>query len=68
MGLNVSEGPHGAKWTYQANAWTEDVIGVEWFEGIFLKECGPYRPQLLILDGHSSHERLGLMEEAAPSG
>lgn len=64
MGVNVGEGPTGAKYTYQANAWTEDVLGIEWFQQIFLTQCGPARPQLLILHGHSSHESLGLLEMA----
>ena len=33
-----------------------------WFREVFLKNCGPDRTQLLILDGHSSHETLGLLE------
>ena len=33
---------------------------VEWFQNGFLKECGPDRPQLLICDGHYSHEPLEL--------
>jgi hypothetical protein len=32
-GFNVLEGPVGLKWTYQQNAWTEDILGVEWFKG-----------------------------------
>ena len=64
LGVNVTEGPTGAKWTFQANAWTEDILGIEWFKKIFLAECGPSRPQLLILDGHHSHETLGLLEMA----
>ena len=42
----------------------EDVLGAEWFQNVFLKHCGPDRPQLLILDGHGSHEVLGLLERA----
>ena len=29
-----------------------------------MKHCGPDRPQLLLLDGHHSHEVLGLIEKA----
>ena len=31
---------------------------------IFLKHCGSKRPQLLIFDGHSSHETLAIIERA----
>ena len=34
-----------------------------WFKEIFLKQCGTDRPQVLILDGHSSHESLALIQE-----
>lgn len=64
MSYNTGDGPIGARWTYQEKAWTEDVLGVEWFSNIFLKECGDHRPQLLIMDGHHSHEVLGLIEKA----
>ena len=64
LGLNVKEGPPGARWTFQSNAWTEDVLGLEWFKNIFLPVCGQERPQLLILDGHHSHETLTLLELA----
>ena len=50
-GFNVLEGPVGSKWTYQQNAWTEDILGVE-CKGVFLAHCGEERPQLIILDGH----------------
>lgn len=64
LGWNTSEAPKGTLWTFQRKAWTEDVLGIEWFQNIFLKQCGPSRPQLLIVDGHKSHEVLGLLETA----
>ena len=41
-----------------------DILGEEWFQRIFLPNCGPERPQLLLLDSHSSHEVIGLIEKA----
>ena len=32
-----------------------------WFRKVFLPNCGPERPQLLILGGDSSHETLSLL-------
>lgn len=61
---NVVEGIPGTIWTWQKKAWMEDVLGVMWFEEIFLPHCGPERPQLLVMDGHHSHEVLGLLEKA----
>ena len=61
---NTPNGVLGAKYTYQARAWMEDILGVEWFRNHFLKHCGSHWPQILLLDSHSSHESLGLIEIA----
>lgn len=61
---DTSRGPNHAVYTYQAKAWMEDVLGVFWFQNHFLRFCGPERPQLMILDSHSSHETLGLIQTA----
>ncbi|XP_069128675.1 uncharacterized protein [Argopecten irradians] len=65
---NVAEGPVGAKYTFQKKAWMEDTLGVSWFKDHFLKFCGKERPQLIILDSHSSHEILGLIQLARENG
>ncbi|XP_022342950.2 uncharacterized protein LOC111136409 [Crassostrea virginica] len=61
-GFNTEAAPVGSIWSYQENGWMTDVLGEKWFKNVFLKECGPERPQLLILDGHSSHESLAILE------
>ena len=61
---NTAEGVWGSKYTYQERAWMEDALGELWFREHFLKFCGPERPQLILLDSHSSHETLGLLEAA----
>jgi hypothetical protein len=48
-------------WDFQENGWMDDRIGERWFKEIFLKQCGTGRPQVLILDEHSSHESLALI-------
>jgi hypothetical protein len=45
-----------------------DRIGERWFKEIFLKQCGTDRPQVLILDGHSSHESLALIQALVRPG
>jgi hypothetical protein len=42
----------------------EDILGVTWFKDHFLKYCGPERPQIILLDSHSSHETLDLIDLA----
>ncbi|KAJ8306327.1 hypothetical protein KUTeg_016872 [Tegillarca granosa] len=59
---NVVEGPVGTKYTYQKKAWMEDILGVSWFKDHFLAHCGRERPQIIILDSHSSHKTVGLIE------
>ena len=65
---NTAEGVPGTKYTYQERAWMEDILGQIWFREHFVKCCGPERPQVLILDSHSSHETLGLLEAAKKEG
>lgn len=46
LSYNTADGPVEANWTFQINAWREDVLGVEWFENIFLENCKEHRQQL----------------------
>jgi hypothetical protein len=63
-GFNTKVAPEGSRWCWQPNGWMDDTIGERWFNDIFLQNCGTERPQLLILDGHSSHETLGILMRA----
>ena len=63
-GFSTSAAPVGTKWFMQKNGWMTDSIGERWFEEVFLAQCGDQRPQLLVLDGHSSHESLAILELA----
>ena len=63
-GFQTTEGPLGSKFTWQSNAWMEDVLSVDWFEGVFLANIGPERPQILIWDSHRSHESLQIIHKA----
>jgi hypothetical protein len=51
-------------WTWQKKGYMDDSLGVEWFDTILLMQCGPERPQLILLDNHHSHETLDLLELA----
>ena len=63
-GWNTKECPEGTNWTYQEKANMEDLLGVDWFRRSFLPHIGSERPQLLLMDSHSSHEVTGLLEMA----
>lgn len=43
-------GPEGALWMCQESGWMENSLGIHWFRDVFLKHCGPQRPQLLLVD------------------
>ncbi|VDI70182.1 Hypothetical predicted protein [Mytilus galloprovincialis] len=66
--FNVSEGVPNTKYTYQKCAWMEDVSSETWFRDHSLRLCGPDRPQIILLDSHSSHETLDLIEVARENG
>ena len=60
----VEDAPAGTYWSWQEKAWMTELLGDEWFSNVFLKNCGPERPQLLILDSHNSHECVNLLLKA----
>jgi hypothetical protein len=63
-GFNTKDAPNNTLWIYQEKGWITDDIGEKWFKDVFLQHCGQKRPQLLIFDGHSSHESLAIIERA----
>ena len=62
--FSTFDAPIDSVWGWQENGWMTDAIGVEWFQKVFLRHCGTDRPQLLILDSHSSHEVIDLLQTA----
>lgn len=60
----TSEAPEGSCFSFQKNAWMEDILATEWFENVFLRHCGQERPQLLLWDSHHSHETLEVLQKA----
>ena len=55
-------GSPSTKLTHQMEGWTDNSLGVEWFKQVFIPNCGQDRPVLLLLDSHSSHKVLELLE------
>ena len=48
----------GANFSVSDSGWTKDGIGKLWFTQTFLPSIGPERPQLLVCDGHNSHNNV----------
>ena len=66
--FDVHLGPSNCQWTWQERGWMENSLGLEWFKNIFLANCSKERPVLLLLDSHSSHEVLEILELAKEEG
>lgn len=56
--------PEGSTWSWSDSGWTKQGIALLWFKESFLPNIGPERPQLLILDGHDSHNFVELIDAA----
>ena len=48
----------GANFSVSDIGWTKDGIGKLWFTQTFLPSIDPERPQLLVCDGHNSHNNV----------
>ena len=68
FGYNTAAAPPNTVWSYQEKARMNEELCEKWFRKVFLQHCGPERPQLLILDGHGSHETLELLQLAEQEG
>ena len=66
--FETSDAPKESVFNHQPNAWMDDSLGVEWFQGVFLKHCGPHMPHILIRDSHRSHETLDVILKANENG
>ena len=56
--------PTGTTWSVSDTGWTKQGIASLWFRENFLKSIGDVRPQMLILDGHDSHNFVEIIELA----
>jgi len=63
-GFDVQSAPQGTTWSVSSSGWTKQGIARLWFEKSFLANIGDERPQVLILDGHDSHNFVELLEVA----
>jgi len=64
LSFQTENAPTGSTWSVSDSGWTKQGIAMLWFKESFIPSIGPYRPQLLILDGHDSHNFLELIDTA----
>ena len=62
--FQTEQAPKGTNWSVSNSGWTKQGIAKLWFTNTFLPNIGEERPQVLILDGHDSHNFLELIEVA----
>jgi hypothetical protein len=63
-GFDTESAPPDTNWSWSDSGWTKQGLAKLWFTDTFLPYIGPHRPQLLVLDGHDSHNFLELIEIA----
>ncbi|XP_033726741.1 uncharacterized protein LOC117316310 [Pecten maximus] len=62
--LRTQDAPVNTKFSVSDSGWTKMGIMERWFKDHFLPLIGPQRPQLLLMDGHNSHNYVELLTEA----
>ncbi|XP_060555543.1 uncharacterized protein LOC132716309 [Ruditapes philippinarum] len=63
-GYDIDFAPLGTNLSVSETGWTKEGIGRLWFQSTFLEHIGNERPQLLIFDGHASHNHMEFIEIA----
>ena len=59
-----SSGPDGCLYAKSESGYMDGELFQQWFEKIFLSKTAHLRPSMLILDGHSSHLTIDLIDLA----
>nr|XP_047135366.1 MFS-type transporter clz9-like [Hydra vulgaris] len=63
-GFEVLSAPERSTWSVSDSRWTKQGVAFRWFSESLLTNIGPERPQILILDGLSSHNFIELIDSA----
>jgi hypothetical protein len=59
-----SSGPDGCLYAKSESGWMDGELFQEWFKKIFLPKTEHLRPAMLIMDGHTSHLTIDLIDLA----
>jgi len=62
--FQTEDAPDGTTWSWSDSGWTKQGIALLRFTKSFLPNIGTDRPQVLILDGHDSHNFMELIDAA----
>ena len=64
MGFKTNAAPAGTNWSVSESGWTKQGLAKLWFLETFFLHIGAERPQILVFDGHDSHNFLELVDTA----
>ena len=64
MASCMNGGPLGSRYAVSQNGWMTTPAYIDWFRNLFIPSLPAERPILLILDGHSSHVSLEVIDLA----
>jgi len=64
LSFQSEDAPKDTTWSWSDSGWTKQGIALLWFTKSFLPAIGHERPQVLILDGHDSHNFIELIDAA----
>ena len=64
LSFNTTDAPSGSNWSFSETGRTKQGIAYLWFTNTFLPNIGGDRPQVLIVDGHNSHNSVELLSVA----
>jgi hypothetical protein len=62
--LKTADAPQGTKFSTSDSGWTKQGLALMWFKDHFIPNIGKKRPQVLIMDGHNSHNFTELIQAA----
>ena len=65
--LATNDAPKGSKFSVSDSGWTKQGLALIWFKEHFIPNIGMKRPQILIMDGHNSHNFVELIQAAIDS-
>lgn len=64
LSFHSEDAPEDTTWSWSDSGWTKQGIALLWYTESFLPAIGHERPQVLILDGHDSHNFIELIDAA----
>jgi len=62
--FQTENAPDGTTWSWSDSGWAKQGTALLWFTKSFLPSTGTDRQQVIIMDGHDSHNFIELLDAA----